>query len=65
MANNARGEFNMSAEIRTLLIENWELTESEIVTAMQKKFPRRKINHNSCRVSSTVARRKLRLLQAS
>lgn len=55
----ARGEFNMSEEIRNLLRENSGLTSRQVFEELQKRFPGQSINRNSCNVAFSHARRKL------
>ena len=53
------GEFNMAAEIRSLLEENRSLTGSETLALIQKKHPKAKLNKNSFGVAFYGARNKL------
>ena len=55
----SRGEFNMSAEIRSLLQGNANLSSREVYEQLQQKFPNNKVNRNSCNVAFSQARRKL------
>ncbi len=53
------GEFNMAAEIRSLLEKNRALTGSETLALIQKKHPKAKLNKNSFGVAFYGARNKL------
>ncbi|HWL07238.1 MAG TPA: hypothetical protein VNQ76_02380 [Planctomicrobium sp.] len=55
----ARGEFNMSAEIRNLLQDKPALSSREVFEALKAQFPDQEINRNSCNVAFSHARRKL------
>lgn len=55
----ARGEFNMSAEIRNLLQSNPALSSRDVFEALKEQFPEQSINRNSCNVAFSHARRKL------
>lgn len=55
----ASSNFNMAAEVRKLLGENPKLTGSEVYTALKERFPRQKINKDSCGVAFSAARKKL------
>ncbi len=52
-------EFNMAAEIRSLLEKNRALTGSETLALIQKKHPKAKLNTNSFGVAFYGARNKL------
>jgi hypothetical protein len=55
------GEFNMAAEIRTLLIRNPTLTAREVEALLIAKFPKQKINADSCAQSFSNARKQVGL----
>lgn len=55
----ARGEFNMSQEIRAILQENAKLSSREVFEQLQARFPDQAINRNSCNVAFSHARRRL------
>lgn len=61
----ARGEFNMSAEIRALLQENPKQTSREVFEQLQAKFPGQEVNRNSCNVAFSHARRRLGIRQGA
>ncbi|MFQ5732934.1 MAG: hypothetical protein ACE5KM_13420 [Planctomycetaceae bacterium] len=50
---------NMAAEIRALLKANRAMSGREVYEALTKKFPKQKINENSCSVAFSGARKKL------
>ncbi|WP_437227734.1 hypothetical protein SH661x_000527 [Planctomicrobium sp. SH661] len=56
---SARGEFNMSQEIRALLQENPGLSSREVFEQLQARFPEQTVNRNSCNVAFSHARRRL------
>jgi len=56
---SARGEFNMSQEIRTLLEADPKQSSRDIFEQLKAKFPDRTINQNSCNVAFSHARRRL------
>lgn len=58
---SARGGFNMSAEIRSILSANTGMSGREVYEAMVAKFPNANINEGSCNVAFSNARRKLGL----
>jgi len=62
---SARGDFNMSEEIRTLLTESPKLSSGEVYDQLQAKFPGQSINRNSCNVAYSHARKKLGLRRGS
>lgn len=55
----SKAGFNMAEEVRNLLKKNPKLTGPEVFAALKKKFPRQKINENSCGVAFSGARKKL------
>ncbi|WP_437191812.1 hypothetical protein [Planctomicrobium sp. SH527] len=55
----ARGDFNMSEEIRNLLKNDASLSSREVFEALGQQFPGQEINRNSCNVAFSHARRKL------
>ena len=59
MAKKARSDFNMAEEIRNLLRENRNLTGSEVLAAIKKGSPGRKLNKNSFGVAFYSARKKM------
>jgi hypothetical protein len=61
MAYKARGKFNMSAEIRTLLTGNPTLTAREVEELLIAKFPNQKINSTSCAFTFSNARKQIEL----
>jgi hypothetical protein len=54
-------DFNMAREIRELIAKEPQMTGREVTAALKKKFPRQKINANSCGVAFSNARKKLGL----
>jgi hypothetical protein len=54
-------DFNMAREIRELIAKEPQMTGREVAAALKKKFPRQKINANSCGVAFSNARKKLGL----
>jgi len=56
---SAKGDFNMSQEIRNLLEENPKLSSREVLEQLQTRFPEQAINKNSCNVAFSHARRRL------
>jgi len=61
MTKKAAADFNMAEEIRLLLTKDPKMTGREVESALKKKFPRKKINPNSCGVAFSNARKKLGL----
>ena len=61
MTKKAATDFNMAEEIRLLLSKDPKMTGREVESALKKKFPRKKINPNSCGVAFSNARKKLGL----
>ncbi len=61
MTKKTAAEFNMAEEIRALLNKDSGMTGREVESALKKKFPRKKINPNSCGVAFSNARKKLGL----
>ena len=59
MAKKKPGEFNMAEEIRRLLKASPNMTGREVEATLKKKFPRQKINGNSCGVAFSNARKAL------
>lgn len=55
----ARGDFNMSEEIRNLLKNDASMSSREVFEALVRDFPGQEINRNSCNVAFSHARRKL------
>jgi len=54
-----RGDFNMSEEVRNILGQNSNLKASEVLAALQKKFPNFEINEGSFKMAFYSARKKL------
>ena len=61
MAKKAANDFNMAEEIREHLTKNPSATGREVEESLRKKFPKQKINRNSCGVAFSNARKKLGL----
>lgn len=57
----ARGDFNMSEEIRNILKENPSFSSNEVYAKLQENFPGQTINRGSCNVAYSHARAKLGL----
>lgn len=57
----AAPEFNMAEEIRLVLASTPDMMGREVEAALREKFPKAKINPNSCGVAFSNARRKLGL----
>ena len=55
----AAGGFNMAAEIRAILKNNPKLSGRDVYQALKKKFPKQKVNENSCSVAFSGARKAL------
>ena len=53
--------FNMAEEIRLLLKADRTLTGRQVADALKKKFPKARINSNSCGVAYSGARKQLGL----
>jgi len=60
----SRGEFNMAAEIRTLLTKDPSLSGRQVVDGLKSKFPGQRINENSCSVAFSTARRQLGIVSS-
>ena len=61
MAKKKKSGFNMAAEIRALLEADNNLSGKDVEAALKKKFPRERINSNSCGVAFSNQRKKLGL----
>ena len=59
MAKKKTSDFNMAEEIRNLLRGNRSLTGSEVLAAIRKASPGRKLNKNSFGVAFYSARKKM------
>ncbi|MCH2210595.1 MAG: hypothetical protein MK110_04800 [Fuerstiella sp.] len=63
MAKKSR--FNMSAEVRTLLKADNNITGPQVYAALCRKAPNQTINKNSCGVAFANARKKMGLTRRS